>query len=134
MLAANDVRITGLRCIEPGTDSTSGVVAAGDSFVVAISVEAGSAIFASGARFHAGVRIDGLEIGRDGRIDGSLGDSDWRTAVADLRLRIPGEATVSLADRLLSVAGFLRINAAPPYLVSVLRGADIFITPGEPRS
>ncbi len=51
---------------------------------------------------------------------------------------MPETATAGLADRLLAVSAFLRVNAAPPFLVSVLRGPDLFIapagTPQEPPS
>jgi hypothetical protein len=130
MLAPNDARITGLRCIEPGSGSAAGVFAAGSTLWMVMSVEAGAALFATGARFCAGVQAEGLEMGPDGRREGWLGDADWPGPVAELRLRIPGEVTAHLADRLLAVAGFLRLNAAPPYLVSALRGLDVFIAPG----
>ena len=130
MLAPNDARITGLRCVEPGSGSAAGVFAAGSALWMVMSVEAGAALFATGARFVAGVQAEGLEVGPDGTLEGWLGDTDWPGPVAELRLRIPGEVTAHLADRLLAVAGFLRLNAAPPYLVSVLRGPDIFIAPG----
>jgi hypothetical protein len=130
MLAPNDARITGLRCVEPGSGSAAGVLAAGSALCIVMSVEAGAALFATGARFCAGVQTEGLEVGPDGRREGRLGEAGWPGPVAELRLRIPGEVTAHLAHRLLAVAGFLRLNAAPPYLVSTLRSLDIFIAPG----
>jgi hypothetical protein len=134
MLAPNDARITGLRCVEPGSGSAAGAFTAGSALWMVMSVEAGAALFATGARFCAGVQAEGLEVGLDGRREGWLGDGDWPGPVAELRLRIPGEVTAHLADRLLAVAGFLRLNAAPPFLVSTLRGLDIFIAPGAAAS
>jgi hypothetical protein len=134
MLAPNDARITGLRCVEPGTGSTAGAFAAGSALMMVMSVEAGAALFATGARFRAGAQVEGLEVGPAGTREGWLGDIDWPSPVAELRLLIPGGTTAHLADRLLAVAGFLRLNGAPPYLVSALRGPDIFIVPAAAAS
>ena len=129
MLAPNDARLTGLRLIEPGSGSAAGLVAAGDPLVVVLSVEAGETLFGTGARFTAGIQADGLELGSAARRVGCFGDADWPEPVAELLFRIPGELTAALADRLVGVAGFLRVNTAPPYLVSALRGPDVFVVP-----
>ena len=128
-LAANDARLTGLRVLEAGSASAAGVITAGDPVEVVLSVEAGSAIFGVGARFVAGVQIDATEPGMVPPVVGWLGGPDWPTPVAELRLVVPALATAGLADRLLSVAAFLRVNAAPPFLVSATRGPDLFVAP-----
>jgi hypothetical protein len=125
MLAPNEVRITGLRCVEPESGSAAGVVAAGSPLWVVMSVEAGTTLHATGARFCAGIQADGLEVGPDGRREGWLGEADWTEPVAELRLRIPAEAIAHLADPLLPVAGFPRLNSSPPYLVSTMRGLEM---------
>lgn len=131
MLAPNDARITGLRLLEPHTGSGAGVAVAGSPLEVAMSVEAGAALFGTGARFVAGVQIEGIPTGAIERVEGWLGDAEWPSLVAEVRFSLLGSATAALADRLLGVAGFLRINAAPPFLVSSLRGPDLFVTPGS---
>jgi hypothetical protein len=85
---------------------------AGSALWMVMSVEAGSALFATGARFCAGVQDEGLEVGPDGRREGWLGDVDWPGAVAELRPRILGEVTAYLANRLLAVAEFVRPSGA----------------------
>jgi hypothetical protein len=129
MLPPNDARVTGMRCIEPASGSSAGLVAAGGPLVVAMCVEAGSALFGTGARFKVGVQVDGIALGSYGWRTGRFGDDDWPTAVAEILFRVPGEATGALADRLVSVAGYLRVNAVPPYLVSAMRGPDVFVVP-----
>jgi len=129
MLPPNDARVTGLRCIEPESGSSAGLVAAGDPLVVVMCVEAGAALFGTGARFKVGVQVDGTELGSYGWRTGRFGDADWPEAVTEVRFRLPGDATAPLADRLVAVAGYLRVNAAPPYLVSALRGPDVFVVP-----
>ena len=47
MLAHNDARITGLRCVAPGSGSAAGVLAAGSALCIVMSVEAGAALFAT---------------------------------------------------------------------------------------
>jgi hypothetical protein len=130
-LAPNDARLTGLRILEAGTASAAGVVAAGAPLEAALSVEAGAAVFGVGARFAAGVQIDGVQAGAIPVLMGWLGGAEWPTAVAELRLAVPAATTAALADRLLGVAAFLRVNASPPYLVSVLRGPDLFVVPAS---
>jgi len=118
MLAPNDVRITGLRCVEPESGSAAGVVAAGSALWVVMSVEAGTALHATGARFCAGIQADGLEMGPDARREGWLGEADWTEPVGELRLRIPGEVTAHLGDRLLTVAevaGVMRVSTMTVY-------------------
>jgi hypothetical protein len=127
MLSPNDARMTGLRCIEPESGSSAGLIVAGDPLVLVMTVEAGAALFATGARFKVGVQADGIDPGGYGWRTGRLGDADWPDPVAELRFRLPGEATAALPDRLVGVAGYLRINAALPYLVSALRGPDVFV-------
>jgi len=130
-LAPNDARLTGLRIAEPGSASAAGVVTAGTPLDVVLSVEAGSAIFAVGARFAAGVQIDGMAPGTLPPLIGELDGAAWPTPVAELRLAVPAPATAGVADRLLGVAAFLRVNAAPPFLVSAMRGRDLFIAPAS---
>lgn len=132
-LAPIDARLTGLRVLEAGTGSAAGVATAGAPVDVVLSVEAGSAIFAVGARFAAGVQIDGMGPGLVPPLIGSLGGAEWATPVAELRLVVPASATAGLADRLLGVAAFLRVNAAPPFLVSAMRGPDLFVAPASLR-
>jgi hypothetical protein len=129
MLSPNDARITGISCIEPASGSSAGVVAAGSAFMVVMSVEAGAAIFSTGARFCAGLQAEGLEARPGGRLEGHLCDETWPGPIAQLRFQIVGELTDHLADRVLALVGFLRINAAPPYLVSTARAGDIFVAP-----
>ncbi|HET7040871.1 MAG TPA: hypothetical protein VFI13_02585 [Gemmatimonadales bacterium] len=129
MLPPNDARLTGLRCIEPGSGSSAGLVVAGTPLVVEMSLEAGSALFATGARFTVGVQAEGFDLGAGGRRTGRFGDAAWPDPVAELRFLLPGDATAALPDRLVGLAGFLRVNAALPYLVSALRGPDVFIVP-----
>lgn len=132
-LAPNDARLTGLRIAEAGSASAAGVVTAGTPLDVLLSVEAGPAIFAVGARFAAGVQIDGMAPGTVPPLIGELGGAEWATPVAELRLVVPASATAGLADRLLGVAAFLRVNAAPPFLVSAMRGPDLFVAPASLR-
>ena len=99
-LAPIDARLTALRVLEAGTGSD------------------------------AGVQIDGMAPGLVPPLIGSLGGAEWATPVAELRLVVPASATAGLADRLLGVAAFLRVNAAPPFLVSAMRGPDLFVVPG----
>jgi hypothetical protein len=129
MLPPNDARVTGLRCVEPASGSSAGLVTAGDPLMIVMYVEAGAALFATGARFKVGVQVDGTELGSYGWRTGRFGDADWPDAVTEVRFRIPGDVTSPLADRLVGVAGFLRVNAALPYLVSALRGPDVFVVP-----
>jgi hypothetical protein len=129
VLAPNDARITGLGWVEPETGSTAGVALAGARLDVVVAVEAGAALFGIGARFAAGVQIDGITAGSTPPAHGWLGGAEWPRPVAELRFRVPEAATADLADRLLGVAAFLRVNAAPPYLVTVLRGPDLFVAP-----
>ncbi|HEX2502645.1 MAG TPA: hypothetical protein VHK00_01790 [Miltoncostaeaceae bacterium] len=129
MLAPNDARITGLRYLEPGSGSAAWVAAAGSPLEVLLAVEAGAALFGTGARFAAGVQIEGVDAGAIARVEGWLAGADWPSPVAELRVRVAEAATAGLADRLLGVSAFLRVNAAPPFLVSVLRGPDLFIAP-----
>lgn len=127
MLAPNDARITALRCLD-AAGGGAGAIAAGDALEAVMSVEAGASLFATGGRFAAGIQIDGVA-GPFARVDGWLAGADWPSPAAELRFRIPGPATSALVDRLLGVAGFLRVNAAPPYLVSTVRGPDVFVAP-----
>jgi hypothetical protein len=126
MLAPHDARITGLRCLEPGSGSAAGVVAAGDPLEVALAVEAGAALFATGARFALGVQLDGAPPIRVR--EGHLGDATWPAPVSEVRVAVPGSLTTR-PDRVLGVVAFLRVNAAAPFLVSVLRGPDLLVTP-----
>jgi hypothetical protein len=133
-LAPNDARLTGLRVLEAATGSAAGVVAAGAPVDVVLSVEAGAAIFGVGARFAAGVQIDGAAAEMTTVVRGCLGGREWPTPLAELRLVIPASATAALADRLLAVAAFLRVNASPPFIVSVMRGPDLFVAPASLQS
>ena len=130
MLAPNDARITGLRCLEPGSGSAAGVASAGSPLEVVLAVEAGAALFGTGARFAAGVQIEGVNAGAIARVEGWLAGVHWPSPVAELRLAVPASATAQLADRLLGVAAYLRVNASPPFLVSAMRGPDLFVVPG----
>jgi hypothetical protein len=129
MLPPNDARVTGIRCIEPESGSSAGLVAAGTPLVLEMHLEAGAALFATGARFTAGVQAEGVDPGAYGWRTGRFGDADWPEPVVALRFLLPGDVTAALADRLVGLAGFLRVNAAPPYLVSALRGPDVFVVP-----
>jgi hypothetical protein len=129
MLPPNDARLTGIRCVEPESGSSAGLVVAGTPLVVEIRLEAGSALFATGARFKAGVQADGIDLGAYGWRTGRFGDADWPDPIVEVRFLLPGDVTAALPDRLVALAGFLRVNAAPPYLVSALRGPDVFIVP-----
>lgn len=129
MLPPNDARLTGIRCIEPESGSSAGLVVAGTPLVVEMHLEAGGALFATGARFKAGVQAEGIDLGAYGWRTGRFGDTDWPDPVVELRFLFPGDVTAALRDRLVGLAGFLRVNAAPPYLVSVLRGPDVFVVP-----
>jgi len=129
MLAPNDARITGLRCVEAETGSAAGVIMAGSPLDVLMSVEAGASLFATGARFAAGVQVEGAGTTRSELLEARLGDVEWPLAAAELRFRLSGEVTADLADWLLGVAGFMRVNAAPPFLVSVARGPDVYVAP-----
>ena len=131
MLAPNDARITGLRCLEPGSGSAAGVASAGSRMEVLLAVEAGAALFGTGARFAAGVQIEGVDAGAIARVEGWLAGAAWPSPVAELRLAIPASATAQLADRLLGVAAYLRVNASPPFIVSAMRGPDLFVVPGR---
>lgn len=131
MLAPNDARITGLRCLEPGSGSAAGVASAGSPMEVLLAVEAGAALFGTGARFAAGVQIEGVDAGAIARVEGWLAGAAWPSPVAELRLAIPASATAQLADRLLGVAAYLRVNASPPFIVSAMRGPDLFVVPGR---
>jgi hypothetical protein len=132
-LAPNDARLTGLRIVEAATGSASAVVAAGAPVEVVLSVEAGAAIFGVGARFTAGVQLDGARAEAVPALEGWMGGPEWPDPVAELRLILPARATSGMGDRLLGVAAFLRVNAAPPFLVSTLRGPDVFVAPAAPR-
>ena len=129
MLAPNDARITGLRCLEPGSGSAAGVASAGSPMEVLLAVEAGAALFGTGARFAAGVQIEGVDAGAIARVEGWLAGAAWPSPV-ELRLAIPASATAQLADRLLGLAAYLRVNASPPFIVSAMRGPDLFVVPG----
>lgn len=128
-LAPNDARITGLRCLEPGTGSAAGAVADGSPVEALVAVEAGAALFATGARFALGVQVDGAA-GAVGAVEGHLGDPAWADPASEVRVLVPGSVTTGRADRVLGVVAFLRVNAAPPFLVSILRGPDLFVVPG----
>ncbi len=129
MLPPNDARLTGIRTIEPESGSSAGLVVVGAPFVVEVRLEAGSALFATGARFKVGVQAEGIDLGTYGWRTGRFGDADWPEPVVELRFLLPGDVTAGRSDRLVGLAGFLRVNAAPPYLVSTLRGPDVFIVP-----
>ncbi len=133
-LAPNDARLTGLRILEAATGSAARVIAAGAPVDIVLSVEAGAAIFGVGARFVAGVQMDGVPAETVPPLEGWLGGPQWRTLAADLRIVVPTRATAALTDRLLGVAAFLRVNASPPFLVSSMRGPDLFVTPASPHS
>ena len=80
MVAPHDARITGLRCLETGSGSAAGVAAAGTPLDVAVAVEAGAALFGTGARFAAGVQIDGVDAGAIARVEGWLAGADLALA------------------------------------------------------
>lgn len=134
MLAPNDARITGLRCVEATSGSSAGVVAAGSPVEVVVTVEAGAALFGVGARFSAGVQLEGVAPGVVPRIAGWLGGDRWPSPVVELRFPVAGAATAGLADRLLGVAATLRVNAAPPFLASAQRGTDLHVVPAAPNN
>ena len=95
MLAPHDARITGLRCLEPGSGSAAGVASAGSPMEVVLAVEAGAALFGTGARFAAGVQIEGVNAGAIARVEGWLAGADWPSPVAELRLAVPASATAA---------------------------------------
>lgn len=127
MLSGNDIIITAASARERGTGSAAGAITAGAEFEIEVAVEAGQTIFDSGARFAAGVLI-GNGVAAPA-VEGHFGDPPWSTPIDRLTFVVPAEPTRELADRLLSVAAFVRVNIRPPFLVATLRGRDVFVVP-----
>lgn len=131
MISDNDLRITGIRTLDRISGSAAGVTVAGAGLEIVVSVEVGQTLFATGARFVAGVFI--ADSPALAYMDANLGDPIWSRPIDRLAFSPPPEVTADLADRLVSVAAFVRINRRTPYLVATLRGADLFVVPPDPE-
>jgi hypothetical protein len=132
MVGHNEIRVTGVRCVEVATGSAAGVVGAGGGVRIVVSAEAGETLFGSGARFAAGVQLDGAPDALGARLEGCLGDPEWPGPLAELAFLLPEEATAGLADRMIGVSAFVRVGIRPPFVVSTMRGPDLFVAPATP--
>jgi hypothetical protein len=129
MVGHNEVRVTGVRCLEVSSGSAAGVIGAGGGVRIVVSAEAGEALFGSGARFAAGVQLDGARDALGARLEGFFGDREWPSPVSELAFLLPEEATADLADRMIGVSAFVRVGISQPFLVSTMRGPDLFVVP-----
>jgi hypothetical protein len=135
MVGNNEIRVTGVRCLEVSSGSATGVIGAGGGVRIVVAAEAGEALFGSGARFAAGVQLDAARDALGARLEGFFGDPEWPSPVSELAFLLPEEATADLADRMIGVLAFARVGISPPFLVSTMRGPDLFVVPAaEPRT